>query len=267
MPVIKVANSTEKYRQIANFSTDIHQLSGRRDRASTDRRIEIVTRLLGHNINGNLIFDVGCGDASFAKAFALSAKKVVGIVPTEEECERVLPATESTGVEIVLGKTDNIAEGTRRFGYPDLIFCNAVLLGVGFDANTVEASIAHFSNNQKRDGLLYVGEIPQTDELAGRNYGLSFTKYILYCISKGRYGTATANLWQFLRALVTNHVYIIQEQNMFHASPAVIEKLGFKYGYQLLAVYRSDSGQLVSSQPDSSSRPGRLDYFFKKIRV
>jgi 2-polyprenyl-3-methyl-5-hydroxy-6-metoxy-1,4-benzoquinol methylase len=192
--VIRVPNSTEKYKQLAKFSADIHQLTGRRDRASTDRRIEVVIRQLGHKINDNLIFDIGCGDANFAKAFALSAKKVVGILPTEEECERVLPAAESTGVKIMQGRTDSISAAILRFGCPDLIFCNSVLHGVGFDASAVEASIAHFSNNQKRNGLLYVGEIPQTDKLVGRNYGLSFKKYIWWCISKGRYRSAMINL-------------------------------------------------------------------------
>ena len=76
MVVIRVPNPTEKHKQLAKFSADIHQLTGRRDPASTDRRIEVVTRQLGHHINDNLIFDIGCGDASFAKAFALSAKKL-----------------------------------------------------------------------------------------------------------------------------------------------------------------------------------------------
>ena len=219
---------------------------------------------MGHNINDKLIFDTGCGDGSFAKAFALSAKKVVGILPTEEECERVSATVESTGVEIVQGRTDSINTVIFRLGYPDLIFCNSVLHGVGFDASAVEASIAHFSNNQKKNGLLYVGEIPQTDELASRNYGLSFKKYIWWCISRARYRSAMANLWQFFRALLTNHVYIIQEQNMFHASPALIEKLGLKYGYQLLEVCHSDSGQQVSSPTDPFPSHGRLDYLFKK---
>jgi len=72
------------------------------------------------------------------------------------------------------------------------------------------------------------------------------------------------NLWQFFRALLTNHVYVIQEQNMFHASPALIEKLGLKYGYQLLAVCHGDSGQQVPSPIDLFLGHGRPDCLFKK---
>jgi len=198
------------------------------------------------------------------KLLLFPQKKVVGILPTEEECERVSATAELTGIEIVQGRTDSINTAILRFGYPDLIYCNSVLHGLGFDASAVKASFAHFSNNQKKNGLLYVREIPQTDEMVGRNYGLSFKKYIWWCISKARYRSAMANLWQFFRALLTNHVYVIQEQNMFHASPALIEKLGLKYGYQLLAVCHGDSGQQVPSPIDLFLGHGRPDCLFKK---
>jgi len=148
----------------------------------TDKRIAVVTRQSGHHTNDNLIFDIGCGDASFAKAFALSAKKVVGILPTEEECERVSATAELTGIEIVQGRTDSINTAILRFGYPDLIYCNSVLHGLGFDASAVKASFAHFSNNQKKNVLLYVGEIHKP---------LSWRAETMVCLSKNTSGGAS----------------------------------------------------------------------------
>ena len=91
MPIIKVKNSTEKYKQIATNLTHRNELSGRNSNIfETKKRVDFVKQnILNLGIKFSTFVDVGCGDGSFLEEFSLFIKNNIGIVPTQEEITAV----------------------------------------------------------------------------------------------------------------------------------------------------------------------------------
>lgn len=265
MPIYKVSTAREKYELIAKKSSDIHQLTGRHSADQTAVRVKAVIQNLSsiHLESKSLFIDVGCGDGSFLAEIAPQFDESIGILPSYEERLRV---SEVLGlrddIRIELGTTEDLSSSDIR-NKPDLILCNSVLHGVGFHLKRVERSIHNFSNHQKPGQFLYIGEMPSNNELENRNYGLSFKKYIFWCIKNGFYGRLCSNIFLYVKALLTDYIYVIQETNMFFCEPNRFNLILRKNGYELVAAYDSYSNEPLEF--DNLPPTGRVDYISKRV--
>ena len=56
---------------------------------------------------------------------------------------------------------------------------------VGFNIDVFRDSLREFNRVQKNKGILYIGELPQFNEMENRNYGTSFFKYTILLKNRG----------------------------------------------------------------------------------
>lgn len=262
MPVYKVLTARQKYKTIAKKTKNLHQLTGRQSREDTAARINfVIANLHTLDMKSNSLFvDVGCGDGSFLKKIGTKFNESVGILPSPEECFRVNSTLNpNDGIRIELGTTEDLT--TSNLGSnPDLILCNSVLHGVGFELKSVKNSFQNFASYQKPGQILYIGEMPINNEMENRSYGLSFKEYMLWCIKTNSYRRLISNIFLYIRACFSDYIYIIQETNMFFCPPHEFEALGNEYGYHLTAVYNSSTNEPLNSY--NMPTVGRFDYIF-----
>ena len=151
MPIIKVYNSTEKYKKIAIYSKNNNELTGRGLRTDiTKKRISFVKKNLESlNIFFQNIIDVGCGDGSFLNEINKMSNKAFGIIPTEGKLTKlreIFKKKITKKIEFYLGKSNKIPIKDNSV---DLILCNCVLHGVGFNIDDFKDSLREFNRVQK----------------------------------------------------------------------------------------------------------------------
>ena len=97
MPIIKVYNSKEKYKTLAENLTNINELSGRgHDVDFTKIRVqELIGNILHEKTEFAHVVDVDCGEGSVLNALLSHAKNLTGILPTEPEIKVVSKIFES----------------------------------------------------------------------------------------------------------------------------------------------------------------------------
>ena len=179
-------------------------------------------------------------------------------MPTSEEVTRVKKIFQGNNkVSIKKGFSDNLPFNKASV---DLILCNSVFHGVGFDSIKVESSIREFKRILKENAVLYIGEIPEFDEFSNVGYGNSLLEHLLYSFKKYGILGLLRNLVRVSKALLTDYVLIIQPKRTFYEErKSFVERLK-KYGFKLISIKNSDSNkdEGIGSNPKTC----RLDYIF-----
>jgi len=259
MPVIKANNSTEKYQYIAQYLSHRNELTGRGgDIELTKLRAKYVrSNIMDLNLNLQKVVDVGCGDASFLIEINDIFEHSIGILPTASEVAAVnrILKHENLSIEIKEGLTTQIPEEDRSI---DLIICNSVLHGVGFNPELVDRSFLEFKRVLKTDGILYIGEIPETNELSGRNYGTSITKYMVWTIRNRGLKAFWGQTVSLLRSFLTHSLYILQPTNMFYENNTEFRERLTRNGFEVIQVYESKLNEKIEIESEIKAR--RLDY-------
>jgi len=262
MTIIKVNNSTEKYEEIAKNLKYRNELTGR------GLDVEL-TKLRAKNIRKNIkelklhlhtFVDVGCGDGSFLVEINDLFDHLVGILPTSSEVSvvRNLLDDDSVSIEIKEGLTTRIPEGNRSI---DFILCNSVLHGVGFNSKLVDESLREFKRVLKPEGMLYIGEIPEMNELGGRNYGTSIIKYLIWSIRNRGFRHFLGQTLSLFRSALSNQNYILQPTNMFFENNNDFRERLSKNGFEVIQVFESISN--IRLERDFEIKMRRLDYLCK----
>jgi ubiquinone/menaquinone biosynthesis C-methylase UbiE len=143
----------EQYRRLA-ASPNINAMSGRNsDTQATafvaDRIAELMTPR-----DGETLVDIGCGDGSALIRMAARQPRAryIGILPTQEEVERLIAHLNSASIEVVMGR----AEDTRLPDkIADKIVCNSVLHIVP----DVDAALTEIARIARSGAMIYMGEI------------------------------------------------------------------------------------------------------------
>mgnify|MGYP006184573593 CR=1 FL=1 len=274
MPVIKVKNSTEKYKKIAKYLTHRNELSGRGLKDyMTKQRVDFVKKnLLNLRIKFSSFVDVGCGDGSFLEEFSFFIKKNIGILPTDEEINAVSKILNDSKVEkkhndessnyslkLMKGVSNDLPLHDKSI---DLILCNGVLHSVGFSKKLVRDSIKEFQRIQNCGSILYIGEIPEIDEMKDRSYGSSYFLYLLWILKNRGAAAAVSSFVDYLYAKFSSRVYIIQPTNMFYSSKIDFVKLLNEFDYEVIEIFDSNTNEKVNLNKKNSRR--RCDYICRK---
>lgn len=247
MPIYISNNLVETYR-LKTLHGQIHELSGRDDKELTkiisDRIIDIIQPVSGH-----VIVDIGCGDGTLLSRIAelknLSAKAVlIGILPNHEEVSKVqihLSTFKSNlrckDISIKRGLAQ--ATGLRDHSV-DLIICNSVLHGAGQTYSLVRDALDEFSRIAKDGCVLFIGEMPARDELAGRNYGNSVFKWLLWTARHRGMGRLVSDFKSLVKALFFGAPFIIEPKYMFFIEPSKFEVMLSECGFTLQRYFKHE---------------------------
>lgn len=261
MPIVTVENFTEKHRMIARNMSDPNELTGRsRNVELTRRRVQFVREnVLGLGRRFSTIVDVGCGDGSFIGALAEAGDRRVGILPTAEEIDAVrrIAAQRGYGIEVAQGLSTGLPFSDQSV---DLVICNAVFLG--FDSDLIDQSIREFGRVQPAGGVLYIGEIPESNGKAGQDYGSSFGRFLIWALRNKGLRYSITHLFKYLRGVLTSKTYVIKPDYQFHEGrQAFCERMG-RLGYEVQALFLSSTNERLTIDDPPSVQ--RLDYLCVK---
>ena len=265
-----VRDSTEKYRAIAASKSSKLRLDGRADESEAEKRIATVESTLGSSktvadwkaaASPELALDVGCGSGDFFGVIlnVLSRdreSRVIGICPTPEELRWLQRAEFSSSVEVRLGLTEALPKAPAQ---ADFVFCNAVLLGSGFDHSRVRASLREFRSKLAPGGLLFIGELPDEKE-AGQS-GSTFLEEIAKLArlarpqSRKRFRKRMVRMFQ---SFSSRELEVLAEAPGFHCSSEEFAQILGESGFQLMEVCSSSTGARL--EPRRNTYGDRLDY-------
>ena len=241
-----VSNSLiETYRYRAK-SKNIENLNGRNGNRLLTKFI--ITKIIEQVSvrDGMNIIDVGCGDASLFKVLlqdglVTQKSKLIGILPTAEEVERVANDIErnysnlSNKLSIVRGTADNLDIST---GQADLLICNGVLHGNGQNYNDFKKSLKEFNRVLKIGGTVYIGELPDVDEMKGKNYGNSLLQWLIYLKKERGLNDFIDGLKTILKSIFGSEPFIFVPKYMFFIERKQLGKVLKAYGFKIISEKR-----------------------------
>ena len=269
MTIIKVKNSIEAYRARAK-SKDVNELTGRTGRSDlTKYVISEIIKKIPIKLNFNVL-DVGCGDGQFLieSSKTINGKftgKLIGILPTNEEVERVKSHIEKNyqnnniPIRIDIGKLGKI---NLPLSYCDIIICNSVFHVANQTHEDVELALKEFKRILKIGGILFVGELPDKDENIGKDYGDSILSWLFWVLKNQGLKSFFSRLKQIIPALLSKEPFIISpKQKMFHMKPDNFISIAEKYDFELVKNYKHK--EINENRIEYLSKT-RWDYIFKK---
>lgn len=261
MTIIKTKDFVETYRAKAG-SKDINELTGRTGRPDLTRFViqQMVSKIpVAEN---SILVDIGCGDGLFLKEIGkmkLDSYKgrLIGILPTKEEVTRVRNhmlnddevSRQLISIELGLAEKTNLPDN-----FADVVVCNGVLLGAGQTIENTKAALTEFYRITKVGGCIFIGEMPDTNEMAGKTYNDSIVSW-LYWVWKNQ---GAAQFWirlkQTLTALFSNEPFIIYPKNMFFMPPNEFIALLSAHGIDVIEHYRHKEIDTTKNIYESKTR-------------
>jgi ubiquinone/menaquinone biosynthesis C-methylase UbiE len=259
MTIYKTATFVETYRAKA-AAKDINELSGRTGRPDLTQFVtsQIVKKL---PIKADTILvDIGCGDGSLLlkaaeKGLDSREGRLIGILPTSEEVTRVGRHLQEShdykpSISIQLG----LAEKTDLpDNFCDVLVCNGVLL-VLQKAETVKMALSEIHRICKDGATVYIGETPDTDEMAGRNYGDSIASWLWWVLKNQGFESFYIRLKQTVRAFFSSEPFIIAPKKLFHMAPDEFIDLMKQHGLDVIEHYRHKETDSTGAIGESKTR-------------
>jgi SAM-dependent methyltransferase len=239
MTLLRAKDFIEVYR-LKSRAMDIHELSGRSGNPEQTQRVtdHIISKLELQKTD--VVVDIGCGDGSLLRKILVTKVGVnvaVGIVPTAEELNRIEHVwSQFVGdqMSIQLGLSTRTALPAN---FATKVVINGVLLHLE-NEQAVEATLKELRRITRPGGLLYVGEVPDQDEFAGRDYGDSISRWLIWSFRHRGLRSFWHGLKQVARGLLTSHPFVIVPKRMFWMKRRrFINKLRI-YGFDVIESYR-----------------------------
>lgn len=265
MTIHKPTNFIEAYRAKA-LSKDINELTGRTGRPD-------LTRFVIHQMVSNISFkadsivvDIGCGDGLFLQKAVENGVdgfkgRLIGILPTKEEVCRVrehLLNTSNKLISIESGLLDN----TNLPGeFADVVVSNGTFCFLQNEENVNDA-LLEIKRIAKSGGVVFIGELPDSDEMAGRNYGGSITAWLFWVLKNQGANQFIVRLKQTLIGLFGGEPFVISPKNILFMRPHEFIKLLESNGFKMLKYYKHKEIDSEGKVYDSATR---WDYLVCKI--
>jgi ubiquinone/menaquinone biosynthesis C-methylase UbiE len=266
------AKTIEEVYKLKALHKDVSALSGRTEPEKTQFIAEGVASKLEFT-KGTILIDVGCGDGTFLE-YALEKGvnpfegRLIGLLPNIEEVLRVTEhlATNAKSKYISVVRSDarrtNLPEN-----YADILVCNGVLHGTGMTLNYVKSSLLEFYrvlSHTRKDGvssegivgkgLLYIGEMPDSNELVSRQYGDSVIKWLFWVLRNQGFRELVDRLKQVLSALFGSEPFIITPKFHFHATPEEFTALLTECGFTSVSYWKCIELDRSGGKQESETR-------------
>jgi ubiquinone/menaquinone biosynthesis C-methylase UbiE len=255
MTIVRAPNFIEEYRARAQ-SSDVNEITGRTGRR--DLTAFVTARVLERLslCPSDTLVDVGCGDASLLAnaSAAVSGGRFIGILPTAEELALVQATRRLDGISIMIG----LAEATGLPpGSADKVVCNSVLHIVP----DVAATLRELARIAKAGAVVFIGEVPKVDEKAGKRYGDSLTKWLIYVLRTRGISSFASKLRLVLRALLSSEPLVISPKTVFFIQPQAFIAMAERYGLRLIESFPHPE---ITSAGTIYESPTRVDYLFRR---
>jgi ubiquinone/menaquinone biosynthesis C-methylase UbiE len=281
MGIYKADMAADIYRLKAS-NKNILDLTGRRDAAQNDfvaQSIAVKLKLKKETV----LVDIGCGDGRFLESAHQSgvdpfSGRLVGILPNIEEVLRVLehlalrPNPDSRFISIFKG--DATKTGLPS-SYADILVCNGVLQGWGMTLEYVESALVEFNrvispssqvdeSANYDDGVLFIGELPDSNELASRPYGDSIFGWLWWVLLNQGFKEFMSRMHQVLRSVTGKENLIIVPKSHFHSTPEEFAELLRRNGFTKITYSKSIEIDRTGRKRESATR---WDYLAIKERL
>ncbi|MGE4348922.1 MAG: class I SAM-dependent methyltransferase [Candidatus Berkiella sp.] len=263
MTIYKTESLIETYRHKAR-SKDINELTGRTGRPDlTAYVINQISEKIPVNRDSVLI-DIGCGDGLLLKKIAQNGidgytGRLIGILPTKEEVSRVrdhILQTANVGSPLISIEYGMSEKTGIPDNYGDIVICNSVLHGAGQSLDNVEASLREFGRILKVGGMLYIGELPQCNEIVNslKYTGDSIIGWLFWVLKKQGFSAFKRRLKQTLVALFTKEPFLIVPKTMFYMSVNDFIDLLEKHGFEVKEYFKHKEINHQGQEYDSATR-------------
>lgn len=256
MTIYKPANYEEEYRLRAR-SNDVNQLTGRTRPLLTDfvnGRIIDKVELKPDSV----VVDIGCGNGSFLQQAAEngvdgSRGKLIGILPTEDEVRALSRHLASVGKGFISVQVGRLERTGLSDGLADVVVSNGVFILLDNKEAAIKA-LLEIKRIAKQDSYVFIGEVPDRDEMAGRTYGNSISAWLLWVLRNRGLQAFAAGCRQVLKALLTDEPFIIGTKKVFHCDPQEFKNLLDAHGFNVLEYYRHEEIDAEGKLHESATR-------------
>jgi SAM-dependent methyltransferase len=254
MPVLRIDNFIDDYRLRA-ASEDLHELAARPNKQALT---EFVNRQIMEALDlapGDVLVDIGCGDASLLRMTEGRVSKRVGVVATVEEKLRL----ESSFPDLCF-VAGALQELPLESGVASRAVCNATLIYLPSE-NDVRVALREMSRISRPGALIWVGEISEIDEFEyyGMYRGNSMVGYLWHLLNRNGLRTFLGMMRRWLKALTGNEQIVLNSAGLFYAKPEKMILLAKSSGLRLKTYFRHQEldgeGKVLDSQ-------FRYDYIF-----
>jgi len=245
MTIIKTSSPIEAYRARAK-ANDINELNGRTGRPDLT---DYVAQQIFMNIpfkKNTILVDVGCGSGSLLlKLFENRTNnfkgKIIGILPTTEEVLRVkshlINILKRTSIISIQKAT--IEKIKLPNNYTNIIVCNSVFNVSGLTIKKINLGLSEFVRISKKNGTIFIGELPDQDENMNKKYGDSILGWLYWVLRNQGSSEFLKRFKQIFLSIFTNeHFIIVPKNNSFFINPKRFQQLLRKHGIKIKKKYR-----------------------------
>lgn len=253
-----MSSKIEEYRYKAK-SKDLNELSGRTHRSDVTLFVNCqIEKYMSFN-EGDVVVDIGCGDGTLLQLIEKHIASCIGILPTEEEVERVRTRFSNSHSNIQIEK--GLASSTYLpTNMATKVVCNGVLLLLKQDE--IDLALEEIARISKQGALVYIGELPYLNELEGRDYDDSILKWLLWVFKNEGIGQFILRLNQTLKAIFSKEPFIISTKEHYYCSPESFITKARNFGFLLKDNFPHKTISLNKEIIESNSRQ---DYLFEVV--
>jgi SAM-dependent methyltransferase len=255
MPIVKVDNYVETYR-LRSHASELHTLAARDGRENVT---DFVNGRILERIDPQpteILVDVGCGDGCLLRKAAHVATRI-GTVGTKDERERLEKAMPGITFEVGLAHALPLKTASA-----DKIVCNGVVMYLGSE-NQVALALHEISRIAKPNALIWIGELPATDEYAQYKMylGSSVFGLLWHCLSKLGIRTFLGMCRKLLKAAFGGEQVVLNSASLYYSTPDHFINLAKNCGLKLESYSKHRE---LDRQGLEIESPYRYNYIFRK---
>lgn len=265
MNIHRPKDHVEVYR-IKASAADSHEMSGRTGRPDLTAFVSRqISRALDMRAEQTLV-DVGCGDGSLLRLVAREAgpfapQALTGVLPTAEEVKRLQQelGADWPQLRILQGLATSIP---LPDGVADKVVLNGVLLLLG-DEQEVLICLRELHRVCKPGGHVFLGEVPDVDELAQRPYRDSIAAWLWWVLrTQGVMAFFQRSRQVLLSIFGATNPFIIVPKRLFASPPERMRELLERVGFVGVDVARHME---LQSDGEVKPSPTRWNYTMRKV--
>jgi ubiquinone/menaquinone biosynthesis C-methylase UbiE len=204
---------------------------------------------------GDVLVDIGCGDASLLRMAHGHVSKCIGISVSIEEQKRLESAF--PGLSFLASRAQSLPLDP---GSATKIVCNATLFYLPSEGD-IEAALGEMARIASPGATIWIGEIPEIDEFAqyGIFRGTSMLALLWHLMRHNGLRAVAGMLRRWLKAVLGPEQIVLNSAGMLYLGPDNMLRLAESSGLKLKAYFRhrelDGSGKIVDSK-------FRYDYIF-----